>query len=48
LLREKGDTRGALSEERTERISHSFENRTQGLAAVLFSTDPVRMEGHAP
>jgi hypothetical protein len=47
LLREKGDTQGALSEEQTERISHSFENRTQGLAAVLFSTDPVRVEGHA-
>jgi hypothetical protein len=42
LLREKGETQGAAAEEQTERISHSFENRTQGLAVVLFWTDPVK------
>jgi hypothetical protein len=42
LLSLKGDAPGAAVEEQTERLSHSFETRTQGLAVILFWTDPVK------
>ncbi len=40
-LRAKGDAQGAAAEEKAVLVSHRFEDDAQGLAVVLFWTDPA-------